>query len=184
LIAFPAATNIGITRFPGRHYCLVIILLAHGGPSFSCRYGNEYFISRLDLAGSFVGVILSHLCPHAVYIFTLSGFFANYDENYETKHIVLGASKRRTFFNVTLRLVFPGLIVAGLFAFLISWSQYLIINIIDRRREGSHASYASFLSGIRWESVNHRRVIFVVYRSSCLGYRINSAPSQPTRKRD
>jgi putative spermidine/putrescine transport system permease protein len=43
---------------------------------------------------------------------------------------VLGASRLRIFFTVTLRLVFPGLIVAGLFAFLISWSQYLLTLLI------------------------------------------------------
>jgi putative spermidine/putrescine transport system permease protein len=93
--------------------------------------GMNILFLRLDLAGSFVGVILSHLVPTLPYtIFTLSGLFANYDENYEYQAIVLGASKRRTFFNVTLRLVFPGLIVAGLFAFLISWSQYLLTLLI------------------------------------------------------
>jgi len=61
---------------------------------------------------------------------TLSSVFARYDENYEFQALALGASPVRTFFIVTLPLVAPGVTVAFLFAFLISWSQYLLTLLI------------------------------------------------------
>lgn len=131
IVAFPAARTLGLRRFPGRQFAWLLFFLPTVVPPLAVGMGMNILFLRLDLAGSFVGVILSHLVPTLPYtIFTLSGLFANYDENYEYQAIVLGASKRRTFFNVTLRLVFPGLIVAGLFAFLISWSQYLLTLLI------------------------------------------------------
>jgi putative spermidine/putrescine transport system permease protein len=42
----------------------------------------------------------------------------------------LGASRLQIFFGVTVRMMMPGLVVAALFAFLISWSQYLLTLLI------------------------------------------------------
>ena len=93
--------------------------------------GLNILFLRLGLAGSVFGVVLSHLVPTLPYtIFTLSGVFARYDENFEYQALVLGANPVRIFFSVTLRLVLPGLVIAGLFAFLISWSQYLLTLLI------------------------------------------------------
>jgi len=63
-------------------------------------------------------------------VFTLSSSFARYDENYEHQALALGASPVQIFFKVTLRLMTPSLVVATLFAFLISWSQYLLTLLI------------------------------------------------------
>jgi putative spermidine/putrescine transport system permease protein len=78
---------------------------------------------------------LAHIVPTLPYtVFTLAGVFARYDENYEYQALALGASPARIFFTVTLRLLAPGLAVAGLFAFLISWSQYLLTLLVGGGR--------------------------------------------------
>ena len=46
----------------------------------------------------------------------------------------LGASAFKVFVRVMLPFTFPGLIVAGLFSFLLSWSQYLSTLIIGGGR--------------------------------------------------
>lgn len=131
IIAFPAARTLGLRKFRGRQFAWLLFFLPTVVPPLAVGMGMNILFLRLNLAGSVIGVVLSHLVPTLPYtIFTLSGLFANYDENYEYQAVVLGANKRRTFFNVTLRLTFPGLIVAGLFAFLISWSQYLLTLLI------------------------------------------------------
>ncbi|MEI2691740.1 MAG: ABC transporter permease subunit [Anaerolineae bacterium] len=43
---------------------------------------------------------------------------------------MLGAGPWRIFWHVTLPAIFPGVVVAALFAFLISWSQYLLTLLI------------------------------------------------------
>lgn len=131
VIAFPAARTLGLREFRGRELAWLFFFLPTVVPPLAVGMGMNILFLRLNLAGSMIGVILSHLVPTLPYtIFTLSGLFANYDENYEHQAVVLGASKNRTFLSVTLRLVFPGLVVAGLFAFLISWSQYLLTLLI------------------------------------------------------
>jgi putative spermidine/putrescine transport system permease protein len=131
LIGFPAARTIGLRTFHGKQLAWLIFFLPTVVPPLAVGMGLNILFLRLGLAGTIFGVILSHLVPTLPYtIFTLSGVFSRYDENYENQALVLGSNRLRIFFTITLRLVFPGLVVAGLFAFLISWSQYLLTLLI------------------------------------------------------
>jgi putative spermidine/putrescine transport system permease protein len=90
---------------------------------------------RLGLAGSVAGVVLSHLVPVLPYaIFALHGVFARYDEGYELQARTLGASPAQVWLRVALPLLGPGLAVAALFAFLVSWSQYVLTLLIGGGR--------------------------------------------------
>jgi putative spermidine/putrescine transport system permease protein len=64
----------------------------------------------------------------------MSGIFANYDQAFEDQARSLGASPLKTFWYVTLPAIMPGIIVGGLFAFLVSWSQYILTLIIGGGR--------------------------------------------------
>jgi putative spermidine/putrescine transport system permease protein len=131
IVGYPAARILGTRVFRGRQLAWLAFFLPTVVPPLAIGMGLNILFLRLGLAGSIVGVILSHLVPTLPYtIFTLSGLFARYDDNFEYQAQVLGASRLRIFFTITLRLVFPGLVVAGLFAFLISWSQYLLTLLI------------------------------------------------------
>jgi putative spermidine/putrescine transport system permease protein len=76
-----------------------------------------------------------HLVPVIPYVvLTLSGVFANYDPSYEEQARTLGARPLAVFWLITLPAIWPGLVVAGLFAFLISWSQYTLTLLIGAGR--------------------------------------------------
>ena len=131
LVGFPAARTLGLRNFRGRQLAWLIFFLPTVVPPLAVGMGLNILFLRLGLAGTLFGVVLSHLVPTIPYtIFTLAGVFASYDENFEHQAWVLGATRLRIFFNITLRLILPGLVVAGLFAFLISWSQYLLTLLI------------------------------------------------------
>jgi putative spermidine/putrescine transport system permease protein len=73
------------------------------------------------------GVILAHLIPTTPYVtIVMSSVYANYDVAFEEQARVLGAGPLRVFLHVTLPTVLPGLVVAAFFAFLISWSEYIL----------------------------------------------------------
>lgn len=130
-LAFPAARVMGMRRFRGRQVAWLLLFLPTVVPPLAIGMGLNNLFLRLGLAGTIFGVVLAHLIPTLPYtVFTLSGAFARYDENYEHQALALGAAPGQIFFNVTLRLIAPGLVVAGLFAFLISWSQYLLTLLI------------------------------------------------------
>ena len=130
-LAFPAARAMGLRNFPGRQLIWLLLFLPTVVPPLAIGMGLNILFLRIGLAGTIIGVILAHLIPTLPYtIFTLSSAFARYEENYEHQALALGASPLQIFFNVTLRMMTPGLVVATLFAFLISWSQYLLTLLI------------------------------------------------------
>lgn len=131
LIGFSAARVLGLRTFRGRQLAWLAFFLPTVVPPLAVGMGLNILFLKLGLAGTIVGVILSHLVPTLPYtVFTLSGVFARYDDNFEYQALVLGSNPIQILFTVTLRLVLPGLVVAGLFAFLISWSQYLLTLLI------------------------------------------------------
>jgi putative spermidine/putrescine transport system permease protein len=93
--------------------------------------GLHLWFIKLGLAETFAGVVLVHLTfalPYAVFV--MWGVFSNYNTDYEDQARSLGASSAGVVWRVMLPLTFSGIVVAGLFAFLLSWSQYLSTLII------------------------------------------------------
>jgi len=76
-------------------------------------------------------VVLVHLTaclPYAVFV--MWGVFSNYNPEFEDQARSLGASPLKVIVRVMIPLTFPGIVVAALFSFLLSWSQYLSTLII------------------------------------------------------
>jgi len=131
ILAFPAARALGLRQFRGRQIAWLMLFLPTVVPPLAIGMGLNILFLRVGLAGTIMGVSLAHLISTLPYtVFTLSSAFARYDENYEHQALALGASPMQIFFNITLRMMTPSLVVATLFAFLVSWSQYLLTLLI------------------------------------------------------
>ncbi len=135
LVALPAARALGLYSFRGKDAISVLLTLPIIVPPLSVAMGLHLWFIRLDLAESFIGVVAVHLTfclPYAVFV--LWGVFSNYNPDFESQARSLGASCWRVWLRVMLPMILPGVIVAGLFAFLLSWSQYLSTLIIGGGR--------------------------------------------------
>lgn len=130
-LGLPAGRALALGRFRGRGLAYWAFLLPAIVPAQAAAYGLQATFLRLDLADRWPGVALAHLVPVLPYVVvTLVGVFANYDDSYEQQARTLGASAWTRFWHVTLPLVLPGVAIAGLYAFLISWSQVLLSLLI------------------------------------------------------
>lgn len=135
LVGYPAARTLGLHAFPGKGFVFLLLFLPTVMPPVAIGIGLNILFLRLGLTGTPLGVVLVHLIPVLPYVvFTLASVFVRYDPNFEYQALVLGASRVRIFATVTLPLVLPGVVVATLFAFLISWSQYLLTLLIGGGR--------------------------------------------------
>ena len=135
LVGYPAARALGRGRFRGRTVALLLLALPGLVPPAATGMGLNIIALRLGLAGSVAGVALVHLIPVLPYVvLTLAGVFARYDEGYEWQAATLGAAPPQVLGLVTLPLLLPALLVAGLFAFLISWSQYVLTLLVGGGR--------------------------------------------------
>jgi putative spermidine/putrescine transport system permease protein len=134
-IGLPAGRALGQHRFTWKTAVEFLILAPVIMPGIAVVMGIHILFIRYGLADTIPGVVLVHLIPTTPYVvMVLSSVFANYDPDYEDQARVLGANPVGTFFRVTLPMIFPGVAVAGLFAFLISWNQYVLTLIIGGGR--------------------------------------------------
>jgi putative spermidine/putrescine transport system permease protein len=135
LLGLPAARVLGLRTFRGRSLALLVLFLPNIVPPLAIGMGLNVLLLRLGLAGSVTGVVLVHLVPVLPYtILALLGVFARHDEGYELQARTLGASPRQVWLHVALPLLWPGLAVAALFAFLVSWSQYVLTLLVGGGR--------------------------------------------------
>ncbi len=127
----PAARALGLHHFRGKPIIEFLILAPTMVPPIVISMGLSINFIRWGLSGTLLGVMLVHLVPVMPYVvLTLSGVFANYDAAYEDQARTLGASPLAVIWHVMLPAILPGMVVAGLFAFLISWSQYILTLLI------------------------------------------------------
>jgi putative spermidine/putrescine transport system permease protein len=135
VVGYPAARALGLHAFPGKNLVYMLLFLPTVVPPIATGIGLNILFLQLGLAGTLLGVALVHMIPVLPYtVFTLASVFSRYDPAFEQQALVLGASRARIFWSVTLPLILPGLVVATLFAFLISWSQYLLTLLIGGGR--------------------------------------------------
>lgn len=91
---------------------------------------NSFFI-RYGLADTVAGVVLVQLVPTVPYVsLVMAAAFANLDPDVEDQARTLGAGPWRRALLVTLPTVAPSLVVSAYFAFLISWSEYILTLLV------------------------------------------------------
>ena len=135
LIGVPAGRALGLYRFRGKALVELFILAPTIVPGIAVALGIHVVFIHLGLANTIFGVILVHLIPTLPYmVLVMAGVFANYDADMEDQARTLGASPWRTYWHIMLPAVMPGIMVGALFAFIVSWSQYILTLLIGGGR--------------------------------------------------
>ncbi len=135
IIGVPAGRALGQYVFRGKSIVELLILAPIIVPGIAVALGIHVLFIRYGLANTLFGVMLVHLIPTLPYmVLVMSGVFANYDTSYEAQARTLGAGPIRAFWYVTLPAILPGIVVGGLFAFLVSWAQYILTLLIGGGR--------------------------------------------------
>ncbi len=130
-IGLSGGRALGLYRFRGKRVVELFLLAPVIVPAIAVAMGIQVLFIRYGLADTIPGVVLVHLVPTIPYVVLVMGaVFSNYDTSFEEQARVLGANPLRVFVHVTFPAVLPGLIVAAFFAFLISWSEYIMTVLI------------------------------------------------------
>lgn len=100
-------------------------------PGLAVTMGIQVLFIKYGLSDTLRGVILAHLIPTVPYVvMIMTGTFANFDRSYEEQGSVLGASRVTVLRKITMPIILPGLAVSFLFAFVISWSEYILTLLV------------------------------------------------------
>ncbi len=130
-VGVPAGMALGGYEFRLKGVIIFLILLPILVPPLASTMGVHVTFIRLGLADTAFGVFLVHLIPTVPYTaIIMTSVFADMNGEMEEAARTLGASPWQAFRHVTLPQAAPGIAVAALFAFLVSWSQYILTVLI------------------------------------------------------
>jgi inositol-phosphate transport system permease protein len=123
-------------NFRGRKLFLSFTLILHGFPAVTLLISIFFvlnFIGGIPLIGDIFGyntlggvalVMVGFELPLGIWL--MKGFFDNIPWDMERSALIDGASRWRTFWEILLPQIRPGILALGIFAFLSGWSAYLI----------------------------------------------------------
>lgn len=127
IVGFPASRALGLYEFRGKRLSETILTLPAIVPALGVLMGLQVIYIKIGLINTFWGVVIAHLIPTMPYmIMYLTSTFEDYQIAYEQQARTLGASPLRCILGITIPIIWPGIIVAALYSFLVSWSQYLL----------------------------------------------------------
>ena len=122
--------------FPGRKLFLSMTLILHGFPAVTLLIPIFLVLINLGsipLLGNVVGynrpggvamVMIAFELPLGIWL--LKGFFDGISWDMERSALIDGASRWRTFYEIILPQIRPGLLALGIFSFINGWNAYLI----------------------------------------------------------
>lgn len=119
----------GIDRLKWRYKTALTGLLVAPAvvPSVIVALALYFFFARVHLLGSIVAVILAHtMIAVPLVLITVSASLKSFDHNLVKAAASLGASPRRTFIDVVLPQIGPGVGAGAVFAFITSFDELII----------------------------------------------------------
>ena len=126
LIGFHVAKALGVREFRGRRFLEIFILLPALTPAIALVFGMRNFFIDIGMFKSYWSLVLAQVTFTIPYmVMLLTPVFRNYDTDYEKQSATLGVGKLNTALHVTMPAIKPGLVVACMYTFIVSWSIYL-----------------------------------------------------------
>jgi putative spermidine/putrescine transport system permease protein len=124
LICLPAAYAFSRYEFFGRKTFLIGMFAANAFPKIGLFASIATLYYTLNLMGTVVGVIIVQLLGTIIFMTWIpAAAFGSVPRNLEDAARDAGASKLRTFRDITLRLAMPGILVAMVMSFLASFDE-------------------------------------------------------------
>ena len=121
-----AAYSIERLRFRGSRYVGMAIFLAYLVPPSILFIPLATIVYKLDLFDTRLALILTYptfLIPFCTWL--LMGYFKSIPFELEECALIDGASRLQILVKIVLPLAVPGLISAGIFAFTLSWNEFI-----------------------------------------------------------
>lgn len=123
-----AAIGLSQSHVPFRGAIMAILISPMIVPLIISAAGMYFFYSRLGLQGTYMGVVLAHAALGTPFvIITVTATLVGFDRSLVRAAANLGAGPVRTFFKVQLPLIIPGVISGGLFAFITSFDEVVVV---------------------------------------------------------
>ena len=143
LIIAPVATLISVTlgtlaaiglsqsHVPGKRAIMAILISPMIVPLIISATGMYFFYSKIGIVGTYWGVVLAHAVLGIPFvIITVTATLVGFDKSLTRAAANMGANPVTTFFRVQMPLILPGVISGGLFAFITSFDEVVVVLFI------------------------------------------------------
>lgn len=122
-----AALGLSRMRGVGQKLILGLVISPLIVPTVSLALAFYFFFAKLHLVGTWTSVVLAQTVLALPFtLLNVHGSLQSYPVTLERAAYTLGAGPVSTFFRVTLPIIRPGIIAGALFAFLVSFDEFII----------------------------------------------------------
>ena len=143
-----AALGLSRKDFPYKTAVMGILISPMVVPLIISAAGMVFYYSRIGLQGTHIGVILAHAALATPFVvITVTATLVGFDHSLTRAAASLGSSPTRTFFQITVPLITPGVISGALFAFITSFDEVVVVLFVGSVNQRT-IPWAMF-SGIR-----------------------------------
>ena len=132
-VGFGTLAAIGLSQphVPFRGPIMAILISPMIVPLIISAAGMYFFYSRIGLQGTYIGVVLAHAALGIPFvIITVTATLVGFDRSLTRAAANLGAGPVRTFFKIQMPLILPGVISGGLFAFITSFDEVVVVYFV------------------------------------------------------
>ncbi|MDU8911699.1 ABC transporter permease [Aestuariicoccus sp. MJ-SS9] len=129
-VGFGTLAAIGLSQphVPFRQTIMAILISPMIVPLIISAAGMYFFYSRIGLQGTYLGVVLAHAALGIPFvIITVTATLVGFDRSLTRAASNMGADPVTTFFRVQMPLILPGVISGGLFAFITSFDEVVVV---------------------------------------------------------
>jgi putative spermidine/putrescine transport system permease protein len=126
-----AAIGLSQSHVPGKRAIMAILISPMIVPLIISATGMYFFYSKIGIVGTYWGVVLAHAVLGIPFvIITVTATLVGFDRSLTRAAANMGADPVTTFFRVQMPLILPGVISGGLFAFITSFDEVVVVLFI------------------------------------------------------
>jgi putative spermidine/putrescine transport system permease protein len=123
-----AALGLSRSEMPYRSVIMGILISPMIVPLIISAAGMYFFYTKVGLAATHLGVILAHAALGTPFVvITVTATLVGFDTSLIRAAASLGADGPTTFFKIIMPLILPGVISGGLFAFITSFDEVVVV---------------------------------------------------------
>ncbi|MGR3270692.1 ABC transporter permease [Thalassococcus profundi] len=126
-----AAIGLSQSHVPGKRAIMAVLISPMIVPLIISATGMYFFYSKIGIVGTYWGVVLAHAVLGIPFvIITVTATLVGFDRSLVRAAANMGANPVTTFFRVQMPLILPGVISGGLFAFITSFDEVVVVIFI------------------------------------------------------
>ena len=128
LIGTVAAVGLSSRHMPYKGIIMAILISPMIVPLIISGVAIFFFMAKVGLAATHTGIILAHIILGTPFVvITVTATLSGFDHSVTRAAASLGSRPINTFMKITLPLITPGVISGGLFAFVTSFDEVVVV---------------------------------------------------------